>query len=107
VFTDHLARTGLKPEETGPALVAPIVTWLASRNCSVNGEAFSAGGGKFGKAFIAVADGWLGPADGSVSAEDIEAHMGEIRDLSEWQIPPTSIDELALIGELRKKRGLA
>ena len=32
IFTDHLARTGLKPEETGPALVAPIVTWMASRN---------------------------------------------------------------------------
>ncbi len=107
IFTDHLARTGLKPEETGPAHVAPIVTWLASRNCSVNGEAFSAGGGKFGKAFIAIADGWVGPTDGSVTAEDVEAHMDQIRDLSEWQIPPSSIDELAVIGELRKKRGLA
>jgi len=107
ISTDHLARTGLKPEETGPAHVAPIVTWLASRNCSVNGEAFSAGGGKFGKAFIAIADGWVGPTDGSVTAEDVEAHMDQIRDLSEWQIPPSSIDELAVIGELRKKRGLA
>lgn len=107
VFTEHLARTGLKPEETGPAHVAPMVTWLASSNCSVNGEAFSAGGGKFGKAFIAVADGWVGPADGSVTAEDVEAHMDEIRDMSEWQIPPSSIDELAVIGELRKKRGLS
>ena len=107
VFTDQLARTGLKPEETGPEMVAPMVTWLASRNCSVNGEAFSAGGGRFGRAFIAVADGWVTPSDGNVTAEDVEAHLAEIEDLSAWQIPPTSIDELALIGALRKARGLA
>jgi hypothetical protein len=81
-----------------------MVVYLASRACSVNGEAFSAGGRRFGRAFIAVADGWVSPLDSQPTAEDIEAHLTEIEDLSSYQIPPTSLDELSVIGGLRKSR---
>ena len=101
---DHLHSSGLAPEDAGPERVAPIVTYLASAACSVSGEAFSAGGGRFGRVFIGVADGWMGPLDGCATAEDIEAHLPEIRDLTSYEIPPTSIDELAIIGRMRKKR---
>lgn len=104
VFTDQLAATGLSPEITGPEMVAPMVVWLASNACSVNGEAFSAGGGRFGRAFIAVADGWVSPGETPPTAEDIEAHLAEIEDLSSYSIPPFSIAELGEIGKLRKER---
>jgi hypothetical protein len=81
-----------------------MVVYLASSACSVNGEAFSAGGNRFGRVFIAVADGWLHPGASCATAEDIEAHLAEIEDQSSYAIPPTSIEELSVIGRLRKER---
>ncbi len=104
VLTEQLNRMGLAPEDAGPELVAPMVTYLASAACAVNGEAFSAGGNRFGRVFVAVADGWVNPSDDCATAEDIEAHLPEIEDLSRYAIPPTSLDELKVIGELRRMR---
>ncbi len=84
-----------------------MVVYLASAACTVSGEAFSAGGRRFGRVFIGVADGWLGPADACASAEDIEAHLAEIEDLSHYAMPPTSLDELGVIGQLLKSRRAA
>lgn len=103
-LTEQLNNAGLSPDDAGPELVAPMVAYLASAACTVTGEAFSAGGGRFGRVFIAVADGWLGPLDSCATAEDIEAHLPEIEDRSRYQIPPTSMDELSLIGRLRRNR---
>lgn len=103
-LSDKLRATGLEPEVAGPEQVAPIVVWMASRDCSVTGEAFTAGGGRFGRAFIAVADGWVAPGPGPATPEDIEAHLDEIEDRSSYAIPPTSLDELSVIGRLRKER---
>jgi NAD(P)-dependent dehydrogenase (short-subunit alcohol dehydrogenase family) len=105
VLTDHLNSVGLSPEDAGPELVAPMVVYLASKACSVSGEAFSAGGGRFGRVFVAVADGWIGPADGSATVEDVEAHLAEIEDLGSYAMPPTSIDEIGVIAQLRRERG--
>jgi NAD(P)-dependent dehydrogenase (short-subunit alcohol dehydrogenase family) len=103
-LTDQLKASGLPPEVAGPEQVAAMVVWLASNACSVTGEAFTAGGGRFGRAFIAVADGWISPGDSPATAEDIAAHLAEIEDLSSYEIPPTSLDELGVIGQLRKER---
>jgi NAD(P)-dependent dehydrogenase (short-subunit alcohol dehydrogenase family) len=98
---EQLNSSGLAPEDAGPELVAPLVVYLASAACTVSGEAFSAGGGRFGRVFIGVADGWVNPG---ATAEDIEAHLPEIEDLSSYQIPATSMDELRIIGRLRGGR---
>lgn len=103
-LTDHLDRAGLAPEQAGPEQVAAMVTYLASADCAVSGEAFSAGGGRFGRVFLGVADGWINPGDAPASAEDIAAHLPEIGDLSRYAMPPTSIDELGVIGRLRAER---
>jgi NAD(P)-dependent dehydrogenase (short-subunit alcohol dehydrogenase family) len=103
-LSQQLNSSGLAPEDAGPELVAPMVVYLASAACSVSGEAFSAGGNRFGRVFVAVADGWLAPQGTCATAEDIEAHLAEIEDRSSYAIPPTSLDELGVIGELHRKR---
>jgi NAD(P)-dependent dehydrogenase (short-subunit alcohol dehydrogenase family) len=100
----QLASAGLPADAAGPELVAPMVVWLASEACNVNGEAFSAGGGRFGRVFLAVADGWLAPSGTSPTVEDVAAHLSEIEDLSSYAIPPTSLAELDVIGRLRAER---
>ena len=107
-LTDQLHRAGLEPEDAGPELVAPMVVYLASANCAVNGEAFSAGGRRFGRVFIGVADGWVAPDDACPTAEDIEAHLPDIEDRTTYRIPEFSIGELTDIGDLlRARRGSA
>jgi len=103
-ITDQLNGAGLRAEDAGPELVAPMAVYLASSACRVNGEAFSAGGRRFGRVFIGVADGWLAPDAGCPTAEDIEAHLPEIGDLSRYKIPAYSIGELEAIGKLLKAR---
>jgi NAD(P)-dependent dehydrogenase (short-subunit alcohol dehydrogenase family) len=103
-LTDQLHSAGLSPDDAGPELVAPMVVYLASAACTVSGEAFSAGGRRFGRVFIGVADGWLAPADGCPTAEDIEAHLDDIEDLSRYATPASSFEELRGIGELLRVR---
>lgn len=104
-ITQKLHSMGLSAEEAGPEQVAPIVAWLASKACSVSGEAYSAGAGRFGKMLVAVADGWIKPGEEPASAEDIAEHLAEIRDVSRYSIPPSAIDELGEIAQMRKRKG--
>jgi len=101
---ERLNNAGLAAEDAGPKLVAPMVVYLASAACAVSGEAFSAGGGRYGRVFIGVADGWVSPRDTGATAEDIEAHLSEIEDLSSYALPSSSWDELHDIGRLRSTR---
>ena len=103
----HVTSSGLPPEAAGPEQVAPMVVYLASRECTVSGEAFSAGGGRYARVFIGVADGWFGPAGGCATAEDIEAHLDAIEDLSSYAIPGSAWDELRDIGAAHATRSSA
>lgn len=103
-FTQQLARQGVSPEDAGCEQVTAMAVWLASRACSVSGEAFSAGGRRYGRVFIAVADGWLAPDGAPATAEDIDLHLAEIEDRSRYAMPPTSIDELSVIGKMLSAR---
>jgi len=102
--TEKLHGAGLSADDAGPEQVAPMVTYLASSACSVSGEAFTAGGRRFGRVFIGVADGWMGPPDACATAEDVEAHLAEIEDRSSYMLPADSWDELNRIGTLHRQR---
>jgi len=99
-LTERLKDAGLSPDDAGPQLVAPMVVYLASAACTVSGEAFSAGGRRFGRVFIGVADGWQSAKDVLATAEDIQTHLSEIEDLSSYALPASSWDELRDIGRL-------
>jgi len=102
-LTKELESTGL-PKNAGPELVTPMVVYLASNACTVSGEAFSAGGGRFGRIFVGVSDGWLATEGQGVSAEDVASHLQEIEDRSSYSIPASAWDELREIGHLHTRR---
>jgi NAD(P)-dependent dehydrogenase (short-subunit alcohol dehydrogenase family) len=59
------------------AMVTPLVVYLASPECTANGESFSALGGRFARVFYGVTEGWHAPP-GAVTADDIAANAGQI-----------------------------
>jgi NAD(P)-dependent dehydrogenase (short-subunit alcohol dehydrogenase family) len=101
----QITSSGLPRISAGPEQVAPMVAYLASRACTVSGEAFSAGGGRYARMFLGVADGWLGPTDAVATAEDIEEHLDAIEDYrSGFAVPASAWDELRDIGAAHARR---
>ena len=82
---------GAAGDALDPALVSPLVAYLASEACEVSGEVYSAAGGIISRFFIGLTPGYYNP---SVTAEDIAAHWGEIRDESGYIVPDDSSGEI-------------
>ncbi|WP_396655736.1 SDR family NAD(P)-dependent oxidoreductase [Microbacterium sp.] len=83
VVPEHL-HAAMSPER-----VAPMVAYLAHETCAVTGEIFHAVGGHYARNFIAVTSGYRNP---DASIEDIADHLGQITDLSDWEIPGQAIE---------------
>jgi NAD(P)-dependent dehydrogenase (short-subunit alcohol dehydrogenase family) len=75
-----------------PALVAPLVAFLAHAECPVSGEVFTAGAGHVAQFFIGRTSGYYNAA---LSVEDVAAHLGEIRDQTDFTVPSGPADEMA------------
>ncbi|MFN8025454.1 MAG: SDR family NAD(P)-dependent oxidoreductase [Acidimicrobiia bacterium] len=73
-----------------PALVAPMVAYLAHESCPVSGEVYAAGAGRFSRIFLASTPGWL--ADDRPSVEDVAAHWDAINDESGYTVPTSLMD---------------
>jgi NAD(P)-dependent dehydrogenase (short-subunit alcohol dehydrogenase family) len=74
-----------------PALVAPMVAFLAHERCGVSGEIYAAGAGRFARIVLAMTPGWL-CADGQPTVEDVVAHLDEINDLDGLSVPIDLLD---------------
>jgi NAD(P)-dependent dehydrogenase (short-subunit alcohol dehydrogenase family) len=103
-FAQPLTKLGLPPENAGPELVSPMAVYLASAACTVSGEAFSAGYGRYARVFIGVTNGWLSPGSECATAEEIGAHLDEIEDLGGFEVPGFQWEELRDIGLAYAKR---
>ncbi len=75
-----------------PALVAPVVAFLAHADCPVSGEIYSVGGGQVSRFFIGRTKGYFNP---SLTPEDVGAHLDEIRDPSQHTVPAGPAEEMA------------
>jgi NAD(P)-dependent dehydrogenase (short-subunit alcohol dehydrogenase family) len=80
-----------------PELVTPIVVYLASEQCEQTHEIYTCGGGRFARMFIGLTPGWTAAKDAKVSAEDIAAHLDQIRNEAGYTIPKDIGDELRII----------
>lgn len=86
-----------------PESVLPLVLYLASRDCAVTGQAFSALAGRYARTFLGLADGWLADDANAVSADDIARKMSVIGDTSKFIVPRAMLDELeSTLDRIRK-----
>jgi NAD(P)-dependent dehydrogenase (short-subunit alcohol dehydrogenase family) len=77
-----------------PELVVPIVVFLASRACAFSHRNYSAGGGRFARVFVGLAEGWLAEPGSSPTADDIAAHLDEVSATEPFTIPMSIFDEV-------------
>jgi len=104
-----MARTRMTEELLGPLAssldpecVTPMVVYLASEACEYTHEVFSAGGNRYARMFIGLAPGWFAGKGSPVTAEDIAAHIDQIRDQKGYVVPGSALDEIAgLVAQLR------
>jgi NAD(P)-dependent dehydrogenase (short-subunit alcohol dehydrogenase family) len=72
--------------------VVPMITLLASRECPVTGEAYSCVAGRFARVVLGVTGGWVAPSVEGLTAEDLAAHLDEIRDQSRIDTPDSMVE---------------
>ena len=87
-------------EMVDPDQVTPMVVYLCSEVNEQTHEIFTAGGGRYGRVFIGTNNGWFAGPRAVPSAEDVQSHIEEIRDISEYVIPANINDELMLLGQM-------
>jgi len=75
-----------------PALVSPVVAFLAHAQCPVSGEIYTVGGGHVSRFFIGRTKGYYNP---TLSIEDVHAHLDQIRDPAEHTVPAGAAEEMA------------
>ena len=75
-----------------PELVTPIVVYLASRDCQISHENFSAGAGRFARVFAGIGPGWFTKSD-EPAAEDIATHFKDVMSTESFYVPSSVADE--------------
>ena len=101
-----VARTRLTEELLGPLTefldpdqVTPMVVYLCSEANQFTHEIFTAGGGRYGRIFVGTNPGWFSGRNVVPSVEDIRANLDQIRDISHYEIPMSSTEEIMLIAK--------
>ena len=79
-------------EKVDPALVSPVVAYLASDDCQVSGEVYSVGAGRVSRIFIAEAPGFFKK---DLTVEDVRDNWDAIRAEGDYAIPTSVNDEFA------------
>ncbi len=77
-----------------PEYVTAMVCYLASEPCELTHEIFSVGGGRYARVFVGLCEGWADAEAESISADDVAAHIEEIRDPDGYSIPTSAADEM-------------
>ncbi len=104
-----IARTRMTEELLGSAAslvepegVTPMVVYLASEASEWTHQIFSAGGGRYARVFVGLTPGWYGGKGVKVAAEDVAAHIDEIRAEDGYIVPNSVGDEIqALLTQLK------
>ena len=81
-------------ESLAPDCVTPLSVYLVSEASEISHEIYSVGGGRFARIFIGLSPGWTQGAGAVVAAEDVQAHIEEIRDPKDYIIPGSIGDEM-------------
>ncbi|HEY4409016.1 MAG TPA: SDR family oxidoreductase, partial [Acidimicrobiia bacterium] len=91
-MTDELL--GPLADKVDPALVSPVVAWLAHEDCPVSGEIFSVCGGRVAQVFVGETAGFFKK---DLDVEDVRDHFDEIRSRDGYFVPTSARSELKVI----------
>lgn len=99
-----VARTRMTEQLLGPLAdlvspdqVMPMVVYLCSEANPFTHEVFTAGGGRYGRIFIGTNPGWFAGQKAVPTVEELAAQMDAVRDISVYEIPATSNEEIMII----------
>jgi len=102
-----VARTRMTEELMGeasklldPELVTPMVVFLASEQCQLTHETFSAAAGRYARIFVGLTEGWYAGKGATPTAEDVLDHLDDIEKQDGYIVPTQSGDELGAIFKL-------
>ena len=92
---------GPMADKLEPALVSPVVAYLASEACDVTGEVYSVAGGTVSRMFVGLTQGWFKHPDndGALTPEDVEENLDSIRDEADYLVPATNQEEIQKIAQ--------
>ena len=77
-----------------PELVTPMVAYLCSEACTTTHGAYSAAGGRYAAVKWTLGEGWFAGQGSTPTAEEIQAHLDEINDMSGAIVPQSTTDEI-------------
>lgn len=102
-----VARTRMTEDLLGPLIdhvdpnqVTPMVVFLASEPCEFSHEIWTVGGGRFGRVFVGVNEGWFAGRSVIPSVEQVRDHTDEIRDIDSFIVPTSSAEELQMLATM-------
>jgi NAD(P)-dependent dehydrogenase (short-subunit alcohol dehydrogenase family) len=80
-------------DKLDPALISPLVTYLAHETCEPTGRLFSAGGGRVAEVFLGEVPGYYNPA---LTPEDVRDNLAAITNREGYSVPANLGEETAL-----------
>jgi NAD(P)-dependent dehydrogenase (short-subunit alcohol dehydrogenase family) len=105
------ARTRLTEELLGPLAdhlapecVTALALFLVSEACDTTHEVYVAGGGRYGRIFLGLTQGWSKGPGQPATVEEIAQNFARIRDERGYIVPTSSNDEMRLIEQLLQER---
>ncbi len=84
-----------------PAFTAPMLAFLASRQCDVTRHVYTTHGGRYARIFSAINEGWLYEGSEPPTVEEIAEHFTDIDAPIASTAPSTALDELIEVAERR------
>ena len=81
-----------------PSFTAGLASYLASEACTSSHAIYSALGGRIGRVFVGVTDGWHGGLEQAPTAEQVAAHFSSIGDVAGgYAVPENTLDEFRIV----------
>ena len=97
---------GVPSDLFSPELVSPLVAYLVSDDCSINGEVFVVGGGMVARAFIGETVGvYTNPKKSTPTPEWVADNIDKIMDTEGYTIPNTVQDDTMKVVQLMQNEG--
>ena len=100
------ARTRHFIEGMKPEFVAALACYMASRDCTSSQHMYSVLGGKYSRLFVGLTRGWYSPGPDAPDCDDIAAHIGQIDDRADYDVPLSGLDEMDTVLAARRALGL-